>query len=435
MYTLAIPVMLGMVGMSANVGWMYFREQAAQAAAESAALAGVQAAVASSPGGIVCGTNRVVCQSATACLSTLPSSPADNLESACMYAKDNGFERATTNQNVLLAANTTSTPITGIKTGYWVSATVVESVPTGFLSIMGQSKTTVSKRATAAVVGAIQGACVYVLDPSAQNALVVTGNGNLQSACGVYVKSTNTKALQVTGNGTLVTGSGGLNLSGGDQGSNAVGANASCTKCIYPAPTTVSSVSDPLASVAPPTVGGCDHTNATYGSGATPTLNPGVYCGGITMSANANVTLNPGVYILNGGGLTVSSSQAQLSGTGVMFYVSGDASHSYGAVNITGQATLNLSAPTSGTYNNILFFQDRSQGSSSTQNTFAGGSTVNVSGVLYFPTQKLIYSGGSGTDLPSVGIVADLLEITGNAYVQNGLSANGGTGSKVAVIE
>jgi hypothetical protein len=153
------------------------------------------------------------------------------------------------------------------------------------------------------------------------------------------------------------------------------------------------------------------------------------------MSANANVTLNPGVYILNGGGLTVSSSQAQLSGTGVMVYVSGDAAHSYGGVNITGGATLNLSAPTSGTYNNILFFQDRSQGSSSTQNTFSGGSTVNVSGVLYFPTQKLIYSGGSGTDLPSVGIVADLLEITGNAYVQNGLSANGGTGSKIAVIE
>jgi hypothetical protein len=273
-----------------------------------------------------------------------------------------------------------------------------------------------------------------VLDPSAANALVVTGNGNLQSGCGVWVKSNNTSALQVTGNGTLVASSGGLNLVGGSSGSNAVGASSSCTRCIYPAPTSVASISDPLASLTAPTVGGCDHILATYASGDTVTIDPGVYCGGITLSSNADVTMNSGVYILKGGGLNISSTLARLSGSGVTFYNTGDLLHPYLPVSISG-GNLNLSAPTSGTYNNILFFQDRSIASSLITNTFSGGASANLTGVLYFPTQKLVYAGGSSSDVPSVAIVADIVNISGNAFIRNGLSTNGGTGSRVAVIE
>ena len=97
---------------------------------------------------------------------------------------------------------------------------------------------------------------------------------------------------------------------------------------------------------------------------------------------------------------------------------------------------MDFSAPTSGTYGNILFFEDRSKGSDSIQNTFSGGSTVNLTGVIYTRNSQVVYSGGSSTNSPKLGIVADEVTFTGSAFHRGGISGSGaGTGAKVALIE
>ena len=118
-----------------------------------------------------------------------------------------------------------------------------------------------------------------------------------------------------------------------------------------------------------------------------------------------------------------------------MFYNTGDATHTLGKITISGGATANLSAPSSGTYSNLLFFQDRTRGTTSIQNTISGGSTANFSGVLYFPTTMLTYSGGSSTSIPSVAIVADKLTVSASSWLQDGLNASGGVGARVALIQ
>ena len=81
----------------------------------------------------------------------------------------------------------------------------------------------------------------------------------------------------------------------------------------------------------------------------TVTLQPGKYFGGIDISGNANVTFSPGTYILAGGGLTVNGNST-LKGTGVTFYNSNATGYAYAPIDLTGNETANLSAPTSGTY-------------------------------------------------------------------------------------
>jgi hypothetical protein len=167
---------------------------------------------------------------------------------------------------------------------------------------------------------------------------------------------------------------------------------------------------DPLGYLPAPTVGGCDYPaqNIT-GTMPTPTLNPGTYCGGITITAS-NVIFNPGLYVLNGGGLSITAST--VTGSGVTFYNSGSGTGvcgtCYRPVILTALSPASiLTAPTSGTYEGVLFFQDRA-------NSLAGSFGANVpltgylAGAYYFPDADISFSGtvDLGINSPYTIIVA-----------------------------
>ena len=61
MVTLGAGLIFGSLALAVDVGWAYFRRETAQAAADSAALAAVRAAVNSSPSGFTCGVSGVWC--------------------------------------------------------------------------------------------------------------------------------------------------------------------------------------------------------------------------------------------------------------------------------------------------------------------------------------------------------------------------------------
>jgi len=143
------------------------------------------------------------------------------------------------------------------------------------------------------------------------------------------------------------------------------------------------------------------------------TLQPGTYFGGIQITGNANVTFSPGLYILAGGGLTVTGNST-LTGTGVTFYDTSATGYSYAPIDLTGNETANLSAPTSGTYEGFLFFQDPSVAVGSAGATVVGNSSSTFNGIVYFPTTALTYVGNSGGSGYTI-LVAYTISMTGNS--------------------
>lgn len=405
MYTVALVAMLGVVGLVTDLGWAKFRQQAAQKAADAAALAAVKAVLYTSGNGFACGSNQVICQGPTACPTTLPSVPATDADTACMYANANGF-RSGSSQNVTVEANANpATPPTapGVTPAYWVTVRVSERIPQLFSSVLGNSQALVSARATAGVVPNNL-ACIYALDPSAQDAVQDQQGSNLTVNCGIYVDSNSQQALTCDG----PISSTDISVVGGYTGT-------SCSPApnigVDPAPDPLSYLPSPAV---PPT---CDHTNLQIGSGQTLTLNPGTYCGGMFVGAGSNVTLNPGTYYLKGGGIDTTQNAA-FTGNGVTFIQtpSGSGGTPSGML-LESQSNVTLKAATTGPYAGVLWY---SVGNGRVLNDIQSQTTARLEGVLYTPGEDWLIQGqsqASQTD-PSAagytGLVAQTLRVNGS---------------------
>lgn len=405
MTTMALVSMFGLLGLAVDVGWMHFRHEAAQTAADAAALAAAEVATASG-GSIACNSGNVGCQSATACPNPVPSNPTNNLQIACAYASSNGFTVTTGGrQNVTVAAGAGTAPPSapGVTATYWVTVQVTETIPQFFSAVLGHTLGTVSAQATSAATGSVSNSCLYILNPTMAKAFVASGGTSVTATCGIFVDSTNADALDVSG-GSTVTASvvkvaGNYSSKGGST--------------ISPLPTTgAAATADPFVSVAAPSYSGCDYTNKSVGNGLTVTLTPGVYCNGITLNGGAHVTFQSGTYILNGGGLSITNG-ATVTGAGVTFFNTANG-YTYAPLNISGGAVVTLSAPTSGSLEGLLFYQDRAI-SSALVNTVTGGASEQLTGTLYFPTTTLSYSGGSATTITA--IVANSVTFSGGSHL------------------
>jgi len=113
MVTLSLISMSGMMGLAVDLGWSYFTQKAAQAAADNAALSAVQKAYksivlsgGSSTAFTACGTLGVTC-AATPVACDPNSSALGNLQNGCLYARNAGFTPGghAGRQNVLIQAN------------------------------------------------------------------------------------------------------------------------------------------------------------------------------------------------------------------------------------------------------------------------------------------------------------------------------------------
>jgi len=413
------------------MGYVYYRKQNAQAAAQAAALAALKTAFNSSGGTFVCDTNNVKCTTYT-CPSSITGYGSDDLQVGCLYASTNGYSGS----KVWLEANTGS--ISGVNASYWVAAHASDTLPLLFSAVNGNHSSTLTARSIVAYIPATLGGCIYVLDSNAADAgtLTVSGGASLTSGCGVFVNGPNSNAANMNGGGTItVTGSqktqivGGYSCAGGSIG------------CISPAPITgASSAGDPLAGLTAPTDPGTCTSPMWNGHNGT-ISNPGGgvvdICGDLSLNNNDNFTFPAGTYIFkscNPGGNQGFSVQgtATVTGNNVTFYFEGTC-----APQITGGGSINLTAPNSGTYDGILMFQDPNDTAGA---TIAGGAGQILNGVVYFPTQSVTYAGGSSSSTSgnsqSLSIVAWQMKITGNSYIQNsGSSPYLGAFSGFAVVE
>jgi hypothetical protein len=301
---------------------------------------------------------------------------------------------------------------------------VAKPVATTFMRILSFNSVTVTARAVGGATTSPY--CIVALDPAVAGALTLQGSATVSTpSCGVMVDSNNSQAMTV-GNAACLTAS----------RIDVVG-NYTAGGCA-PSPTPNTSadfIYDPFATLAAPAVGACQFNNTKVNK--TDTLNPGVYCGGIDIvSSGHTITFNPGTYILNGGGLKVTGGNI-LRGTGVTFYNTATAGQSYSDISIQGNATLQLSAPTSGPMEGILFFQDRNFATTSIAgDQITGDSTSVMDGAIYVPAGKVTYTGNSSAT-GYTAIVAKNIVFTGNSTVRSDYStlANGSPIKTGALVE
>lgn len=371
-FALAAPVVIGLGGLSAESIYWYFKRVQLQSAADAAAYA---AAIEARSG----------------------SAYASIQSTAASTAKSDGFAPAIGT----IVVNTP--PASGPnQNGNAVEVILTQPQQRFFSQMFDTSRISQTVRAVA-VYKTASNACILALNKSASGAAQVSGSATVVlDGCDVMANSISSAAITVAGSGQLTAD---CAVAVGGVTSNGSLTLKSCTAV----QTQASPVADPFANLPAPAIPG-----ACLSAGGT-NLQPGYYCGG--MSLSGNVTLQPGVYYVAGNGLKINSSTT-VTGSGVTIYLSGSA-----RVSMNGAAKATLSAPTSGTYAGVLFFGDRS--STGGSNTFNGTADSAITGDLYFPTQQVAYLGNFSGDDGCTHIVADTVTMSGHSNVSVNCSSHG----------
>lgn len=131
---------------------------------------------------------------------------------------------------------------------------------------------------------------------------------------------------------------------------------------------------------------GCDYFGVSVRSGQTVTLDPGVYCGGLTVTGGT-ANLNPGEYIMKDGSLTVWLG-GTIQGENVGIFLTGPLS----TLTLTGSSTVSLTAPKTGVMAGMLFFEDPNA-PVSTYHTISSNNARRLVGTIYLPQSKLLIQG------------------------------------------
>lgn len=163
-------------------------------------------------------------------------------------------------------------------------------------------------------------------------------------------------------------------------------------------------LSDPYATLPPPSTSGLPVHNTTAYSG------PGIYTQTLTFAGSSNTVMADGIYILEAGMTTTGSATQSSASTpgpgdigGVLLWVTG------GNVVLHGSPTAPLSAPTTGTYKGILL--DMRQDPTGTL-TVHGTSTTDYNGVIDAPNQT--FTMGGTDSFQALSVVAKAYDCNGS---------------------
>jgi Flp pilus assembly protein TadG len=394
---LALVAILGILGLATDMGYLRYMKRQLQTAADAAAMAGA---------------------------SELPYS--DVTSGAKADSAANGFTDGTNGATVTV----NNPPLSGQHIGDsgYVETIVAKATPTFFAKAFGVKTVTLQARAVAHLGNGNN--CIFALDPGASAALSVDSFASLSSQCGIVVESASGSGLSCSFLASITATSIGV-----------VGGVQSFLCHLSPTPVTgitVPTPNDPLAYLAKPAIGSCTFSSQrTYTSTTSPKsnptiLNPGVYCGGMQIQPGASVVFNPGVYILTSaggkGGLTVDigtnvTTNTSTSPYGVMFYNYGPiGAIAFNFTSFSSGNQVSLSAPTSGAYQGLLFFQDPGNTNAA---QIIGSSSYNTAlqGSYYLPTASVVFafSGNVKYDI----LVADKIRF---AYLTFGAGSFTGSG-------
>ncbi|MEQ1652173.1 MAG: pilus assembly protein TadG-related protein [Hyphomicrobium sp.] len=255
-----------------------------------------------------------------------------------------------------------------------VSVTAKQRVTPLFGGGFGLIPSELKATAVARIVGR-PNICLLALEGSEAAALWLvksarmTGNG-----CSIFSNSTSSSGLVVRDEAVLTART--VCSAGGAEKSGTISPEA-LTDC--------PKFEDPLAARPEPEMGGCDYNDIKVANSTT-TLQPGVYCGGLSISGTSDVTLAPGVFAIKDG-LFVVNDQARLSGVDVSFQLGSKTWFTFGR-----ETSVSLSASTSGPMAGLLLFASRAQAKIVTH-TILSKNAQKLVGTIYRPNKSLMIDG------------------------------------------
>jgi len=376
--------------------------------------------------------------------------------------------------------------------GTTLRVTASQIVPTVSGKLLGIPFDRATATSSARAVGGTTKVCIVALSGGAINQnLLVKDNGIIQAnGCSVFSNSTHTNSIFINGNGKARLTAAKVFSAGGAGGAQST----------PPAITNAPVIDDPLADKIQPARPSLPSTctgKAAMTIIGTESPSAGNYCGAVSISSTANVTFpngtyyfhqavtiantaivnfKPGTYVFRRG-LTISDdanvtfgegtytvlgamtiqNKSFVTGNGVGFYFYGpDASNngSNSGLRIKDDATVNLSAPLSGTMAGMLVWYNRK--SFNNAGNFWQISSTNVrkmTGAIYIPKDKISFipTRPIADQSPWTAIVAGTISVGGSAALTlnsnynspgappppPGIAANtyGNAGSNIALVK
>ena len=314
----------------------------------------------------------------------------------------NGFTDGVNGVTISIISPPTSGTYSG-KTNA-IQATVRQTYHTSFMGMM-VGAALANPGASSVAANSANPDCVYLMGPGiTRYSLELTYNSGFFSSCNIYIDSVQSTIKDLNGS-TLnanVSGSNSIKVQGPSGSGNDISGVA------IPSPTFSSSnETDPLSTVTAPTFSSCDHYATVVVLFST--LNPGTYCGGITI-LGATVTFKPGLYIVTGGMTWQNGST--INGTGVTFYLTSGGGSTYGNFNIW-NSTVTLSAPTStsgGGVSGIVVFVDRNWLNNGQQGIQILASYVTTNGIWYALNTGIYNSVSTLRGTTYLGFVVDAIQ-------------------------
>jgi Flp pilus assembly protein TadG len=417
---ICLMALIGFVGLAIDVGHLRYEQRRLQIAADSAALAaGLELQTCVTANTTNCSAMQKAAQTSIAENAYTDATLVAN----CGTMPGSGLGLMVNNP---VCANGTSDPNHG--NANYVEVVMKEYATTYFARLLGFSTVPISVRAEATRAPA---PCIYALDPNGINAITVDALASLQATCPIVDES---KSAYAFGCNVLASVSATMiRVTGGAEGLLCLGVNPPPeTKAPVPTP------ADPLSYLNPPTFtpGVCTQSPLL---GLTSiqilgkvTLNPGTYCGGLVIGPLANVTFNPGTYIFTStgllgipllGGMTVTAG-ATITGNGVTFYNYGPSNGLTGGITFAASAlsNINLTAPTTGPYAGVLFYQDRANTAPA---ILAANLLTNntLQGAFYFPSASVSYAVNGGNAKFNILVAKDIdfavITLGSTAYEQS----------------
>ncbi len=398
MLALLLPVMVGFVGLGVEVGLWFQLKRDVQTAADAAAIAGAYEVLESSP------------------------TAATILAASSTDATLNGYDATT---DTLTAVNP---PTTGPNTGDDDAVEVNISTPVSLLfsSVFLDDSVTIAARAVASSEPGGDEACVLSLSDTSQGAVGIGGTVTMDG-CLIAAQSTSSSSIKVSGGGDLTVDC--LSTSGDVTNLGTM----TLTEC-NSANIGVSEIADPYADLTMPaevaSSSDCDTENNPDGSGNYSLAQNDTDGNGVVVFCS-NVSLSTGTYDFESGttfaffGADLSITGGTVTGDGVTFLFTGSG-NSWGGVNIAGNANVDLSAQSTGDYAGMLFYQDGNASSNNNNFTFTGGSSTELTGVIYAPNNDVSFSGNNVTDDDGcLQVVADTVDYNGNVTITNQCDGTG----------
>ena len=344
------------------------------------------------------------------------------------YQGQNGTDAATTElaryDNITLTASPvieigpTKGPYAGDLKAVRVVVQSTKSLP--FSSFILKTPPVIVGEATAAAIG-YGTYCVVSLENTTATGIVFHGSASVDLGCGVVTNAQGSSAVAAGGSSWVKA-----------SPVAAVGAIPPANN--YAAGTSLQPYSiaqaDPYPDLPTPTPPSPCNTQLRVNPNQSVAVdNPGGVRCFSSIDIKGAVTFAPGTYYIDGSTFSANA-QADISGDGVTFILTSKTASANGSsvakLDINGGATINLTAPSSGTYAGLLFYQDR-RASTGDTNFLTGNSSSLLQGAAYFPAQKLQFTGDSGMNTKCLHLVARNVTFIGNTNISNICPSDSGT--------